>query len=467
MGRLAAVLLLAAGGLTRRARPGVMHRHDVFGRCEQPNNAVLPHVQTKTGKRKRRVNEERSHRSLAGAARCGGARDVGSGEVRGGSDTGAGRRVHERLARLPRAADRARLASSARSRSRGSGSGCRSTTRRAGRGSRSCPATRAQGARRAHARAAVRLRTGRSWRSSARPRARPYGVSGNLFEKADLAARSPGRRPQIDLTKGHPFTTFFRVVSERRDPGPADRGVRVASNLKAKNVVIIDSQDDYSIPLASAISRGLRAGTSTVSRESVSADDTDFSSIVANVGSERQRRRLRHAGGIGGEHALEPAPRAGQEGDRLRNGRRIFAVAVQAEERVRLGLRSGSALRPQRARRSFASTTGTRRTGRSVRFGPATYMAGFVAMTAITKACADGQATRAEVATLDSPHEHSVDLRRHGSASRGRAIRCRRGSHLQDHERELQPGRLGTTVLTRTSGPFDGRAARRGSPSMR
>ena len=30
-------------------------------------------------------------------------------------------------------------------------------------------------------------------------------------------------------------------------------------------------------------------------------------------------------------------------------------------------------------------------------FGPATYMAGLVAMTAITKACADGEATRAEI----------------------------------------------------------------------
>ena len=49
--------------------------------------------------------------------------------------------------------------------------------------------------------------------------------------------------------------------------------------------MIIDSQDDYSVPLAGAVSRGLRARNVNVSRESVSADDTDFSSVVANVGS--------------------------------------------------------------------------------------------------------------------------------------------------------------------------------------
>ena len=93
-----------------------------------------------------------------------------------------------------------------------------------------------------------------------------------------------GSATAIDLTKGHPYRSFFRVVPNDGVQGP-DIVSFVATNLRARNVVVIDSQDDYSLPLASAITRGLRGKRVTVSRESVSADDTDFSSVVANVGS--------------------------------------------------------------------------------------------------------------------------------------------------------------------------------------
>jgi branched-chain amino acid transport system substrate-binding protein len=106
-------------------------------------------------------------------------------------------------------------------------------------------------------------------------------VTGNLFERTSLASVS-GSATAIDLTKGRPYRSFFRVVPNDGVQGPQIISF-VSTNLKAKNVVVIDSQDDYSLPLASAITRGLRAKGVTVSRESVSADDTDFSSIVANV----------------------------------------------------------------------------------------------------------------------------------------------------------------------------------------
>jgi len=99
-------------------------------------------------------------------------------------------------------------------------------------------------------------------------------VGGNLYEKAGLAAVS-GSATATDLTKGRPYTTFFRVVPNDAIQGPQVVAF-VAGNLGAKNVVVIDSQDDYSIPLASGISRGLRARNVTVSRESVSVDAADF-----------------------------------------------------------------------------------------------------------------------------------------------------------------------------------------------
>ena len=192
-------------------------------------------------------------------------------------------------------------------------------------------------------------------------------VGGNLFEKADLAAIS-GSATAVDLTKGHPFTTFYRV-----NPNDAIQAPQIVSfvskNLKAKNVVIIDSQDDYSIPLASAISRGLRARNATVSRESVSADDTDFSSIVANVGSNVNVVVF----------ATQVASAANTLSNQLREqGKKAIVFGTDgayspSQFKPRKGTSRSSlrtALRPQALEGSFASTTGTRRTGRSALRSP-------------------------------------------------------------------------------------------------
>ena len=218
-------------------------------------------------------------------------------------------------------------------------------------------------------------------------------VSGNLFERADLASIS-GSATQTDLTNGQ-FKTFFRVVPNDAIQGP-QIVTYVARNLKAKNVVVVDSQDDYSLPLASAISRGLRARNVRVSRESVSADDTDFSSIVANVDSNvnvvvfatqvataantlsnQLREQGKKAIVFGTDGAYSPSqfkPRSGYVS--------VFAPDPHFDPSARALIREYNRYSKNRA---FGA------------FGPATYMAGLAAATAVTKACADGQVTRAEV----------------------------------------------------------------------
>jgi branched-chain amino acid transport system substrate-binding protein len=218
-------------------------------------------------------------------------------------------------------------------------------------------------------------------------------VSGNLFEKAGLASIS-GSATQTDLTNGQ-FKTFFRVVPNDGIQGP-QIVTYVAGNLKAKNVVVIDSQDDYSLPLASAVSRGLRARNVTVSRESVSADDTDFSSVVANVGndvnvvvfatqvasaantlSNQLREQGKKAIVFGTDGAYSPTqfkPRSGYVS--------VFAPDPHFDPSARALIREYNAYSKNKA---FGA------------FGPATYMAGLAGTTAIAKACADGKATRAEV----------------------------------------------------------------------
>ncbi len=219
-------------------------------------------------------------------------------------------------------------------------------------------------------------------------------VSGKLLGKANLVSVS-GSATAIDLTKGRPYKSFFRVVPNDGIQGP-DVIKFVSGNLKAKNVVVIDSQDDYSKPLAAAITRGLRAKKVNVSRESVSADDTDFSSIVANVGgnvtvvifatqvasaantlSNQLREQGKRAIVFGTDGAYSPSqfkPRSGYVS--------VFAPDLHFDPKARAVIAEY---------RKFVKkdTSGA--------FGPATYMAGWVAMTAIEKACADGTATRAEV----------------------------------------------------------------------
>lgn len=219
-------------------------------------------------------------------------------------------------------------------------------------------------------------------------------VSGNLFEKAGLASVS-GSATAIDLTKGRPYTSFFRVIPHDGIQGPTIV-TYVAGNLKAKNVVVIDSQDDYSVPLSAAVSSGLRKRNVTVSRESVSADDTDFSSVVANVGgnvdvvifatqvataantlSNQLREQGKKAIVFGTDGAYNPSefkPRSGYVS--------VFAPDLHFSRAARGIVREYNRYSKNK---SFGS------------FGPATYMAGWVAMNATRTACADGRATRAEV----------------------------------------------------------------------
>jgi branched-chain amino acid transport system substrate-binding protein len=219
-------------------------------------------------------------------------------------------------------------------------------------------------------------------------------VSGNLFERAALVSVS-GSATAVDLTKGRPYTTFYRVVPNDGIQAP-DIVNFVSGNLRADNVVIIDSQDDYSVPLSGAVASGLRRKNVDVARESVSADDTDFSSVVANVGDDVDVVVF----------ATQVATAANTLSNQLREqGKRAIVFGTD-------GAYSPSQYKPRNGYVSvFAPDLHFSRSARSLvreynrysnnksfgAFGPATYMAGWVAMTAIRNACSDGTTNRAEV----------------------------------------------------------------------
>ena len=219
-------------------------------------------------------------------------------------------------------------------------------------------------------------------------------VTGNLFERTSLANIS-GSATAIDLTKGHPYKSFFRAVPNDGIQGP-DVISFVSTNLKARNVVVIDSQDDYSLPLAGAITRGLQAKGVSVSRESVSADDTDFSSVVANVGSNVTVVVF----------ATQVATAANTLSNQLREqGKRAIVFGTDgayspSQNKPRSGYVSVFAPDLHFDPKSKAIVAEYRKFVKkdvSGAFGPATYQAGLVAMSSIRKACADGQTNRAEV----------------------------------------------------------------------
>lgn len=219
--------------------------------------------------------------------------------------------------------------------------------------------------------------------------------SAGLFKTAKLAAVS-GSATRTDLTTGGKFPTFYRVV-----PNDAVQAPSIATfaftKLRARKVVVVDSQDDYSTALAKGLTYRFRLKGATVQRESVAATDTDFSSLVTNVGSDVQVVVF----------ATQTASAAQTMAQQLREqGKRAVVFGTDgafspAQFRPRLGyvssfapdlklLPTGRALVRQYNTFSKNKSFGT--------FGPPSYMATWVLMRATDSACRDGSATRGEVA---------------------------------------------------------------------
>jgi branched-chain amino acid transport system substrate-binding protein len=105
---------------------------------------------------------------------------------------------------------------------------------------------------------------------------------GSIYGNADMAFISPSATA-TNLTED--FDTFFRVVPTDADQGPTD-ATYMADELGAQNVLIIDDQSSYSTGLADSTAAALEEAGVTVSRESVSQDQTDFSALVSSVADD-------------------------------------------------------------------------------------------------------------------------------------------------------------------------------------
>ena len=106
---------------------------------------------------------------------------------------------------------------------------------------------------------------------------------GPVFTREGLPFVSPSAT-RTALTDGS-FETFYRVVPNDDAQAPTDADY-IASELGAEQVVIIDDQTSYSRPLADGVQTALEEQGVEVSRQSVNQRQTDFSALVARVGAD-------------------------------------------------------------------------------------------------------------------------------------------------------------------------------------
>ncbi len=185
---------------------------------------------------------------------------------------------------------------------------------------------------------------------------------------------------------------FFRTVPN--DDQQAARAVAYmrGAPLRAARVVVIDAQNSYSTGLSDNVERLLRAAGARVQRESVNeATITDFSSVIARIPNDTQVVYI----------PWQLAAKAQQFGEQLRaSGRNATLFGGD-------GLYSPDDFKlPGSYVTAFPVALGSP-TIRAYQRGPGrgssdlcglpSYVAVDVAARAVEKACANGQATRAEV----------------------------------------------------------------------
>jgi branched-chain amino acid transport system substrate-binding protein len=110
------------------------------------------------------------------------------------------------------------------------------------------------------------------------------GATSRTFFAAKMATVNMSAT-NASLTKGPNKTgtpSFFRVIPDDSVQGPTDARYMV-EKLNAKKVVIVDVREPYSVGLSNSTQATLRRLGVTTIRESVSIDQSDFSSLVTKI----------------------------------------------------------------------------------------------------------------------------------------------------------------------------------------
>ena len=210
-----------------------------------------------------------------------------------------------------------------------------------------------------------------------------------IYKKNQRLPFISGSATRTSLTNGS-IPNFFRVVPNDSVQAPSTAKF-IRQVLKAKSVFIVDDQTAYSKPLANGVQANLRAGGVKVARNSVNQKVTDFSALVSKIGDDVDvvylPWQIAANGQIFGQQMKEQGKKAVVFGsDGLDSGDfKIQGAYISAFAPDIRGIKGNAAFIKGYGKK-FVSN-----------FGPPMYVATQAAIMAIQKACADGNATRAEV----------------------------------------------------------------------
>lgn len=184
---------------------------------------------------------------------------------------------------------------------------------------------------------------------------------------------------------------FFRTVPPDAQQSLSVSGFMV-SKLNAKNVYIIDDQEAYSTGLADEVQSQLKAKGVNVSRDGVSQQQSDFSSLIAKIPRDTDVVYLPWQLPPKGQAFGQQMKAAGKGSIKLMGSDGLFDPAFSG-----VGSNVYDSFFPlnpdDKVVKAYAAAHG----GAQDLFGAPSYVAAQVVGGAIDAACADGTATRAEV----------------------------------------------------------------------
>jgi branched-chain amino acid transport system substrate-binding protein len=217
-------------------------------------------------------------------------------------------------------------------------------------------------------------------------------ASTSSYKRGGLAFVS-GSATRTTLTDGHTDGNrrgfFYRVVPNDSVQAPTVANYLV-NKLKAKRVYVIDDQETYSQGLANGVQSRLAAKGVSVSRDSISQTASDFSSQIAKIPGNTQYIYI----------PWQLAPQAQGFGQQLKaagkgNIKLFGSDGLFSPDWKIAG--SYDSFFPVASGDPIVKAYAKAHNGDGEFFGAPTYVAAQVIVGAVTKACADGKATRAEV----------------------------------------------------------------------
>ena len=216
------------------------------------------------------------------------------------------------------------------------------------------------------------------------------GVTKTLKD-AGLAWVTPSSTRTSLTTDGTRTGFMFRTVPPDAIQGPTAANY-IIKKLKYKRVYIIDDQETYSTGLADEVEKRLKAAGVTVSRDGVSQQQSDFSSLIAKIARDTQLVYIPWQLTPKGIAFGNQMKAAGKGSIKLMGADGLFDDSFAA-----VGSHVYDTNFPLNPKSKIITAFRRSHGGKGEFFGAPSYAATQVVAAAYDKACKNGTASRAEV----------------------------------------------------------------------